>query len=277
MARPPRKDLDYFPKDIKYYDEDYNSGRITDLLEEYGPLGQTIYDVALCMVYKNGYYLELPLDKLARAIVRRIGNRWIKSKDVVLQVIHYCAEIGLFDKGLLQQNVITSVEIQKRYSEVTARNKVNKENYWLLKNENDSTALVSAPKNPISATETAISATETPINDTTMQQSKLKESKLKESKVKCVEGDALTYGTHNNIHLTAEQYDELCRDYGKAVIDDYIERCGDYVANSGKKPYSNHYQTLLNWLTKDGVEKQKQHSYDVDKILAHAKANVPKL
>ena len=153
----------------------------------------------------------------------------------------------------------------------------NKENYWLLKNENDSTALVSAPKNPISATETAISATETPINDTSMQQSKLKESKLKESKVKCVDGDALTYGTHNNIHLTAEQYDELCRDYGKAVIDDYIERCGDYVANSGKKPYSNHYQTLLNWLTKDGVEKQKQHSYDVDKILAHAKANVPKL
>ena len=103
------------------------------------------------------------------------------------------------------------------------------------------------------------------------------QSKVKESKVKCVEGDALTYGTHNNIHLTAEQYDELCRDYGKAVIDDYIERCGDYVANSGKKPYSNHYRTLLNWLTKDGVEKQKQHSYDVDKILAHAKANVPKL
>ena len=85
------------------------------------------------------------------------------------------------------------------------------------------------------------------------------------------------YGSHNNIHLTAEQYDALCKDYGKSVTDDYIERCGDYVANSGKKPYSNHYRTLLNWLTKDGVEKQKQHSYDVDKILAHAKANVPKL
>ena len=84
MARQPKKALDYFPKDVNYYDDD----RITDLIDEYGPLGQTIYDVALCMVYKNGYYLELPLDKLARAIVRYIGNRWIKSKDVVLQVIH---------------------------------------------------------------------------------------------------------------------------------------------------------------------------------------------
>lgn len=276
MARPPRKDLDYFPKDVKYYDEDYNSGRIMDLLEEYGPLGQTIYDVALCMVYKNGYYLELPLDKLARAIVRRIGNRWIKSKDVVLQVIHYCAEIGLFDKGLLQQNIITSVEIQKRYSEVTARNKVNKDKYWLLKKENASTALISAPEISISAAETSISATETSIADATMQQRKEKESKVKKSKVN-VCADAHAYGSHNNIHLTAEQYEELCKDYGKAVIDDYIERCGDYVANSGKKPYSNHYQTLLNWLTKDGVEKQNQHSYDVDKILAHAKANVSKL
>lgn len=272
MPRPAKKALDYFPKDANYYDDD----KIMDLLEEYGPLGQTIFDVVLCEVYKEGYYLELPLDKLVRKVIRCIGNRWIKGKDLVLQVIHYCAEIGLFDKDLLQQNVITSVGIQRRYSEVTARNKVNKEKYWLLKNE-PSTALKTAPFFPETATENPISATETSINDAVMQQRKVKESKLKESKVKCVEGVALTYGTHNNIHLTAEQYDELCRDYGKAVIDDYIERCGDYVANSGKKPYSNHYRTLLNWLTKDGVQKQEQHSYDLDKILEFAKANIPKI
>ena len=138
--------------------------------------------------------------------------------------------------------------------------------YWLL-NEDETKAYVVIPSNVNSLPEDVNPLPE----DTT------KESKVKESKVKCVEGDALTYGTHNNIHLTAEQYDALCKDYGKSVTDDYIERCGDYVANSGKKPYSNHYQTLLNWLTKDGVQKQEQHSYDVDKILAHAKANVSKL
>ena len=272
MPRQPKKALDYFPKDVNYYDDD----RIADLLDEFGPIGQTIYDVILCIVYKNGYYLELPLDKLARMVVRYIGNRWIKSKDIVLQVIHYCAEIGLFDIDLLRQNVITSAGIQKRYSEVTARNKVNKDNYWLLKKENASTALISAPEISISAAEMPISVTETAINDATMQQRKEKESKEKKNKVN-VCASTCAYGSHNNIHLTAEQYDALCKDYGKSVTDDYIERCGDYVANSGKKPYSNHYQTLLNWLTKDGVEKQKQHSYDVDKILAHAKANVPKL
>lgn len=272
MPRQPKKALDYFPKDVNYYDDD----RIADLLDEFGPIGQTIYDVILCIVYKNGYYLELPLDKLARMVVRYIGNRWIKSKDIVLQVIHYCAEIGLFDIDLLRQNVITSAGIQKRYSEVTARNKVNKDKYWLLKKENASTALISAPEIPISAAEMPISVTETAINDATMQQRKEKESKGKESKVN-VCASTCAYGSHNNIHLTDEQYDALCKDYGKSVTDDYIERCGDYVANSGKKPYSNHYQTLLNWLTKDGVEKQKQHSYDVDKILAHAKENVSKL
>ena len=272
MPRQPKKALDYFPKDVNYYDDD----RITDLLDEYGPLGQTIYDVALCMVYKNGYYLELPLDKLARAIVRYIGNRWIKSKDVVLQVIHYCAEIGLFEEDLLRQNVITSAGIQKRYSEVTARNKVNKDKYWLLKNENVSTALVSVPEIPISATETPIYATETSITDATMQQRKEKESKQDKSKVN-VCASTRAYGSHNNIHLTAEQYDQLCKDYGAATIDDYIERCSEYVSNSGRKPYDNHFNTLVNWLKKDGVEKQKQHSYYVDKILAHAKANIPNL
>ena len=132
--------------------------------------------------------------------------------------------------------------------------------YWLL-NEDETKAYVVIPSNVNSLPE-----------DTT------KESKVNKSKVKySVCASTRAYGSHNNIHLTAEQYDALCKDYGKSVTDDYIERCGDYVANSGKKPYSNHYQTLLNWLTKDGVEKQKQHSYDVDKILAHAKANVPKL
>ena len=139
--------------------------------------------------------------------------------------------------------------------------------YWLL-NKDETKAYVVIPSDVNSLSEDVNSLSE----DTT------KESKVKKSKVKySVCASTRAYGSHNNIHLTVEQYDALCKDYGKSVTDDYIERCGDYVANSGKKPYSNHYQTLLNWLTKDGVEKQKQHSYDVEKILAHSKANVPKL
>lgn len=139
--------------------------------------------------------------------------------------------------------------------------------YWLL-NEDETKAYVVIPSNVNSLPEDVNSLPE----DTT------KERKVKKSKVKySVCASTRAYGSHNNIHLTAEQYEQLCKDYGAATIDDYIERCSEYVSKSGRKPYDNHFNTLVNWLKKDGVEKQKQHSYDVDKILAHAKANVPKL
>ena len=155
MGRKPKTGLDYFPKDVDYYD-DFN---IMDLMNEYGPLGQTIYDVVLCMIYHEGYYLEVPkMEQLAVKIIKTIGNRWVKKKDFVLQVIHYCAEIGLFDQGLLNQNVITSVGVQRRYKEVTVRNKVDRSKYWLI--DENGQPLLNAPQNSISATEKDISATE---------------------------------------------------------------------------------------------------------------------
>ncbi len=53
MARPPKLGLDYFPKDVDFY----NDYKIMDLLEKYGPVGTIIYDVILTEIYRNGYYL----------------------------------------------------------------------------------------------------------------------------------------------------------------------------------------------------------------------------
>lgn len=170
MGRKPKTGLDYFPKDVDYYD-DFN---IMDLMNEYGPLGQTIYDVVLCMIYHEGYYLEVSkMEQLAVKIIKTIGNRWVKKKDFVLQVIHYCAEIGLFDQDLLNQNVITSVGVQRRYKEVTVRNKVDRSKYWLI--DENGQPLLNAPQNSISVTETSISATEKDISATEKRQ---KESKV---------------------------------------------------------------------------------------------------
>lgn len=175
MGRPPKTGLTYFPRDVDYYDD----FKVMELLNEYGPLGQTIYDIILCEVYRDkGYYLEIPLDKLAAKIIRIIGNRWVKNKDLVLQVIQYCADIGLFEKGLLSQDVITSAGIQRRYSEVTVRNKVQKDRFWLI--DENGQPLLNAPKKDVSATEKTISVTEIPVNASDKQ---LKESKEKESKV----------------------------------------------------------------------------------------------
>ena len=182
MARPRKAGLDYFPFDVDFWD-DY---KIMDLLNRYGPLGVCIYNAVLCEVYKHGYYLEVPKEKLASQVMRLIGNRWIKDKTLVLQVIEFCADIGLFDHALLSQAVITSAGIQKRYSEVTVRNKVDKSKYWLLEKKDTHAALKNAPFGSVSVAETGVSATETRVSDELIPQSKVKESKVKKSKVKCV-------------------------------------------------------------------------------------------
>ena len=172
MARPPKRGLDYYPKDTGYY----NDYKIMDLLEEYGPLGQTIYDVILTLVYREGYYLAISENMLVRQILRLIGNKWIKNKDLVSQVIHYCADIGLLDDALLQQNVITSVGIQRRYAEVTVRNKVDKSKYWLIGGSQSSDSIPDFKDN---VTETSISATETKVSAKEMPTKKTKENKSK--------------------------------------------------------------------------------------------------
>lgn len=172
MGRPPKQGLDYFPKDVDYYDD----FKIMDLLHEYGPLGQTIYDIVVSMVYREGYYLEVSLDMIVIKIIRIIGNRWIKNKDLVIQVIHYCADIGLFDNDLLSQNVITSVGIQRRYQLVTVRNKVNKEKYWLIDNEGQ--PLLNAPITQVSVTETKINVTETEVKASDIPQKESKENNI---------------------------------------------------------------------------------------------------
>ena len=128
MARPRKAGLSFYYKDAHEWD-DY---RIIDLVDTFGPVGFAVYDVIRSEVYKSGYYLELPLPKLALLVMRAVGNRWIEDKSFVLQVVNYCGEIGLFHPALLKKSVITSVEMQRHYADVTARSKADKTRYWLL-------------------------------------------------------------------------------------------------------------------------------------------------
>lgn len=180
MARPAKKGLDYYPSDTNRR----NDFKIMDLLNEYGPLGYTIYDFCLQYIYENGYFLDVPLKQVCLTLCRDIGAKWIKNKDLVGQVIDYCADIGLFDKDLLRQNVMTSVGIQRRYDSVTVRNKVDKSKYWLLEKNKCDAALITAPKSGVSATETKVIATETEVSATNMPQIKVNKIKVNKRKEK---------------------------------------------------------------------------------------------
>ena len=176
MGRPIKTGLSYFPKDVDFY----NDYKIMDLLEKYGPVGVTIYEVLLTEIYKNGYYLAEPIDRISTKIVRIIGAKWVQKR-LVSQVILDCGELGLFETTLLQHGVITSVGIQRRFAIVTSRNKVNKEKYWLI--DDSGQPLLSAPLDGISVTEKPISAAKTHKNAAEIPQKESKENKRKLNKI----------------------------------------------------------------------------------------------
>lgn len=173
MPRPHKQGLAFYRKDTGFY----CNPDIISLLMDFGPRGVVIYEVLIDLIYANGYYLEFPLNKVAAMVQRIVGGRWIPSVDLVLQVSHYCADLGMFDKDLLSQSVLTSVKIQEDYSKSTVRNKVDKSKYWLLEEERGVGG--SMPQKNVSATETPISVTKTPISVTEMKQDKIRKDKIR--------------------------------------------------------------------------------------------------
>lgn len=172
---PNKPGLTYFPKMLDFYEDD----KIFELLDEYGPLGVTIYDCILCIVYKNGYYAEIPLDKLLKMITRMIGNKWIKNQKVVVQVVHFCSDIGLIDDALMKENIITSVGIQRRYYEIAVKRmkrQLYSDKYWLLDKENKEEPFLKSPLNRISSELNRITSEEIP-NTSEVSPIEIKENK----------------------------------------------------------------------------------------------------
>jgi len=175
MARPVKKGLNYFPKDVEFF----NDYKIMDLLERYGPIGVTVYEVLLSEVYRNGYYLAEPIDRVSANVVRIIGAKWVQKR-LVSQVILDCGELGLFETTLLKHGVITSVGIQRRYAAVTSRNKVHKAEFWLI--DEDGQPLLNAPQTAVSVAETAVFVAETRVNEAVIPQKESKANKTKQNK-----------------------------------------------------------------------------------------------
>lgn len=254
MARPAKKGLDYYPSDTNRR----NDFKIMDLLNQYGPLGYTIYDFCLQYVYENGYFLDVPLQQVCLTLCRDIGAKWIKNKNLVGQVIDYCADIGLFDKDLLRQNVMTSVGIQRRYDSVTVRNKVDKSEFWLLGKENCEAALINAPKNGVSATETKVIATETEVSATHMTQ--IKVNKIKEKKTDVF--ISLLLKDESEYQVTFSQLNNLKNIYTLIDVENELVKMSKYfeLHPDNRKSLDDIKSYIDRWLLKrsdevDGIRK----------------------
>lgn len=256
MARPAKKGLDYYPSDTNRR----NDFKIMDLLNQYGPLGYTIYDFCLQYVYENGYFLDVPLQQVCLTLCRDIGAKWIKNKNLVGQVIDYCADIGLFDKDLLRQNVMTSVGIQRRYDSVTVRNKVDKSEFWLLGKENCEAALINAPKNGVSATETKVIATETEVSATHMTQ--IKVNKIKEKEKKTDVFISLLLKDESDYQVTFSQLNNLKNIYTLIDVENELVKMSKYfeLHPDNRKSLDDIKSYIDRWLLKrsdevDGIRK----------------------
>ena len=129
--------LDFFNLDVNIF----NDAKIIKLIHRYGPLGFMSYYLILTNVFMNGYYLEVSTNDLAYILLNGIGGKYINGKNKLQEIILYLAYIDLIDKDLLNQNVVTSKGIQKRFL-VATRSRKNQDlsKYWLLdekENTND--------------------------------------------------------------------------------------------------------------------------------------------
>ena len=189
MARPQKRGLDYFSLDVDIFEDD----KLFDVQNEFGPLGEVIYLRLLCLIYRNGYYYQFEsLDKLSAMLIKSIGNKWTRDKQVVRQVILFLAKCNLFSSELMRENVLTSARIQKQYLEATGRRQPLKSyDYWIIeKNDNP---LITAPKNAVSVVDNGVYVYNNLENVCNSTQRKEKENKVNKIDRSSVVKDLLIY------------------------------------------------------------------------------------
>ena len=167
MGRPTKQGLEYFSLDVRMFSDI----KIRKLIKYHKAQAVSVYMTLLCRIYEKGCYIEYDND-LPFIISEDCGL----EEDTIVSIIHYCLDIGLFDKGVFDKyKVLTSHGIQERYIQACAKTKRKLSKglpYVLVDLGHDH---VQANKNGISSEETAINSEETAINSEKSAQSKEKE------------------------------------------------------------------------------------------------------
>ena len=125
-GRQLKKGLMFFYNDVDFY----RDIRIRKLIRRKNGQAATVYHRLLCEIYRNGYYLEWD-DDLPFIISEDIGFQ----EDMILDVIHYCVELGLFSKDVFDKDrVLTSAAIQRCYFDAVknAKRKIGSDLPYLL-------------------------------------------------------------------------------------------------------------------------------------------------
>lgn len=115
MARIAKSGLEYFPFDIDFFQDI----RIRKLIKRQGGKAVTVYALLLCLIYKDGYYMQWD-EELPFIVSENTGF----DEAYISEVIKTCLTLGLFNKNLFDdEKVLTSKGIQVRYCNIQRLNK----------------------------------------------------------------------------------------------------------------------------------------------------------
>lgn len=274
MARPVKKGLGYFPLDVDIFSDK----KIKVVRGNYGSDGVLLYMYLLCEIYKNSYYLCFD-DDYIYVISADLGM----TSEKIGQMLSFFLKRSLFDDTLFKADkILTSVGIQRRYQEAiklrALKNPVQVDpKLWLLKKDETESYIKVRPDESYSENNKGFSennSSNSLNNPHKVNESKVNKSKVNESSVQPLES-VYTYGPHGHVNLTEKEFSELCGRFGEGVINKYIRKIDDWLDNTGKKPYKDHYSTILDWLNKDNVKERSSPSYDLDVIFDHAMKTTP--
>ena len=130
MARPLKSGIDYFPLDCNFMKDI----KVRKILRACGPGAIAVIVNLLCTIYQGDGYYMLWDEDTGFLIADDIGVK----ESFVHEVVKTAVQVDFFNAGMFDtRGILTSVGIQRRYKEATARRNNNAliADYNLLSNE----------------------------------------------------------------------------------------------------------------------------------------------
>lgn len=130
MARPLKSGIDYFPLDCNFMKDI----KVRKILRACGPGAIAVIVNLLCTIYQSDGYYMLWDEDTGFLIADDVGVK----ESFVHEVVKAAVQVDFFNAGMFDtRGILTSVGIQRRYKEATARRNDNSliADYNLLSNE----------------------------------------------------------------------------------------------------------------------------------------------
>ena len=242
MARPRKKELDYFAIDV------HPSTKMRLIKAEFGLMG---YAAVICLLQEiyggEGYYCYWDEDS---ALL--FANDWEIPFDLLKKVVQRAIERKIFDEGMYQQyGILTSREIQEFYFGAVKKRVVADDRAFLLIEEEK--------EEELSAAKTEVSADGNAINKTEENKTKEKENKKEEKEENEMASDLPSFSDPSSEKIlppTFGEIEEYCHEKGYVFVDkrrffdhfaernwqtskgtpvDWKRRLGDWEAEDQKK------------------------------------------